>query len=150
MNVNPMAPYVLRRAEFRSHRRLGFATLVSAVIICSAIALLPGFFSWQMQPEYDEPIQLRLIQAAEVELPEDLVISEPPAEAVTEQLAEDLPAESQAHVDIESDPPGQPTPSVDWYAVLQEAVRRNYRSLRKLSNATPICGTATARKCSPV
>jgi hypothetical protein len=123
MNVNPMGPYVLRRAEFRSHRRLGFATLVSAVIICSAIALLPGFFSWQMQPEYDEPIQLRLIQAAEVELPEDLVISEPPAEAVAEQHAEDLPAESQADVDIESDPPEQPTPSVDWYAVLQEAVR---------------------------
>lgn len=118
-----MAPYESRRGQARSHRRLGFATLASAVIICSAIVLLPGSFTWQLQSEYDEPIQLQLIQQANDELPEDPVISEPPAEALAEQLTEDLPTESLADVDIESAPPEQPTPSVDWYAVLQEAVR---------------------------
>jgi hypothetical protein len=123
MNVNLMAPYELRRGQARSHRRLGFATLASAVIICSAIVLLPGSFSWQPQLEYSEPIQLQLVQPAKDELPEDMDIGEQPAEALAEQLAEDFPGESQADVDIESDPHEQPTPAVDWYAVMQEAVR---------------------------
>ena len=118
-----MAPYELHRGQARNHRRLGISMLASATIICSAIVLLPGSFSLQLQREYEEPIQLQLIQAAEVELPEDLVISEPPAEALTEQLAEDLSAEPQTDVYTESDPSGRTTPAVDWYAVLQQAVQ---------------------------
>ena len=118
-----MAPYELRRDQARSHRRRGIATLASAVIICSAIVLLPGSFTWQLQSEYHEPIQLQLIQPAKVELPEDLIISEPPEDTLTEQLAEDLSAEPQADVDIESDPSERTTPAVDWYAVMQKAVR---------------------------
>ena len=118
-----MAPYESRRGQARSHRRLGFATLASAVIICSAIVLLPGSFTWQLQSEYHEPIQLQLIQPAKVELPEDLIISEPPEDTLTEQLAEDLPTEPQADVDIESDPSERTTPAVDWYVVMQKAVR---------------------------
>jgi hypothetical protein len=121
MNENPIYP-----AEFRSHRRLAYATAVAAVVIGGTIVLVPVSLRWQQQAEPRDPIELQLVPLVKDISTEEPVMDEPPEETPAEQMAEESPSESPSGVDgdpLLTDPVEQAAPTVDWYTVMQDVVQ---------------------------
>jgi hypothetical protein len=86
--------------------------------------LLPGAQLLQ-SPRNDSALEVRLVPLAQDVSPKDQLIEELPT-AVTEQLANKLPAESKTGADVETllpDPLQQDAPPVDWYAIMQDVVQ---------------------------
>ena len=117
---------LLRPADIRSHRRLAWATAAAAVIIGSAIVLLPVSLRFLHQVDHAEPLELQLVSIVEDESRVELVVDEPGPETPSATLTEELPSESQSEGDIELLMPelhDKSVPTVDWHAILQDVVK---------------------------
>ena len=117
---------LLRPADIRSHRRLAWATAAAAVIIGSAIVLLPVSLRFLHQVDHAEPLELQLVSIVEDESRVELVVDEPAPETPSATLTEELPSESQSEDDVEPLMPelhDKSVPTADWHAILQDVVK---------------------------